>query len=757
MSHLRGIPRPVPLAALLCLGAAVTALAAPFAALAQAAPGTTPGAAPADDRNRVGEIIVTAQRRGQRLQDVPLSVTAFSGATLAQSGITKVGDIGQVDPALNINGGSGVIVPFLRGIGNPSGETVGNESSVPIYIDDVYYTRLNTAYLDLANIERVEVLKGPQGTLFGRNSSGGLIQIITRDPGSTPVLEAKVGYGSFDTVSGKLYASTPITQDIAADLSVSYHHQGDGWGTNLFDGKDIYKDKAINLRSKVVAHITDTTKVTLSGFYVHQFGDIGLVGSRIRGTIGGTPPLYGTPQPINPDNFGFYDYDNDHRGTDRHTGWGGAAKLEQGIGSIDFVSISAYRKAKDLYDSEGDFSPFPYLRYKLHEIDKQFSQEFQLKSKPSAPFDWILGAYYLSTKDGYDPGHIIGDALGAGNSEDIYGIQRVHSYSAYGQTTFHVIPAGTNVTLGLRYTADHVNGQGTNTINLAGVGSFPVEPDFKDTQVFKKLTYKVVVDHKFTRDVMAYASISRGYKSGTFNTLPLDLPPVKAETVDSYEIGIKTQLFDRRLQFNAAIFQNDIKNPQVQIIRNLLVALANAQKARVRGAEFNANAVLGGGLSARLGVTYLDAKYVKFTDAPFNLPVVDPATGLPAPPYGLFVAPGDASGNTLARVPKWRLTGGLNYDQQTSAGRFTLDTNLAYTGRFAFDADNIIHQRAYLLVNADLTYHLPDNDRWSLRLWVANLTDKKYYVQETPVNSGNGNLSAPGAPRTFGVEVGVKL
>lgn len=732
-------------------------LMVPVAANAQSAPAPADKAAATDDTGQLSEIIVTAQRRGQNLQAVPLSVTAFNEKILAASGVTSIREISHLDPSLNISQASGVVVPFLRGVGNPSATTVGNEASVPVYIDDVYYAKLSTIDLELANVERVEVLKGPQGTLFGRNASGGAIQVFTRNPGNATEVEGSVGYANYDTFSGKLYVASPITDRIGASLSASGSHQGHGWGFNPTSGEATYKNKFYNFRGKIVADVTDTTKATIVGFINKQVSGQGLVNSRYQGTFGGKPPLpqYGTPAPVPAP--GFYDSTNTRNGEISHRGHGLSAKIEQGLDFADLVSITAWRKAKESYYIDGDGTPFNFSNYNLNNTDRQLSEELQVKSTAHSSFDWIVGAFYLNSRQGYVPAQITGDSIAAagGSEVDIRGVQTIKSLSGYGQATFHVIPDGTNITLGLRYTSDKVHGVGTQTIIIPGVGSFPAGLSVDDESEFHKLTYKVALDHKFADHVMGYVSFSRGYKSGTFNTLPLDSAPSRPETVDAYEVGLKSELFDRHVRLNVAVFQNDVGNPQVQTIiqrgTTSFVGLTNADKARSRGAEFNVDANLGGGFSIRGGGTYIDGKYTKFTNAPFY-------SLNPVAPFGLTnPVLADASGNRLAQVPKWRFNAGVNYDLDTEIGNFILDAGVSYTSRFFWDADNRLAQTAYALVNSSLTYHLPDNDRYSVSVWAKNLTKKKYYSTSLEVGGPTGYIAGPAAPRTFGIEFSTKI
>ena len=732
---------------LACSAGATALLGLATPALAQTPPA-------ASDSLGLEDIVVTAQRRGQNLQDVPVAVTAFKGESLLERGIARAMDLQQVDSSLNITMQSGVIIPFLRGVGNPGASTAGNEASAPIYIDDVYYSRLAPAYLELANIERVEVLKGPQGTLFGRNATGGLIQIFTRDPGQKPVVDATVGYGNYQTYSGKLYLSTPLSDDVAIDLSAVGSDQKDGWGRNFTLNKDIYRNKFYNIRSKLVAQLTDTTKVRLSAFYAYQNTDVGTATTLYRGTRG-LPPTY-TTQFIPPP--GFFDSVSDFPSLFRNRSYGGSLKIDQELGFADFVSISSYRRGKELYKSEGDHTHLDFLNYTLQVRDREITQELQLKSGSGSKINWILGAFYINSKQGFSPTSIGGGALtgGPGNpsgilTQNLYGLQTINSYAGFGQATFPVADEKTNITLGLRYTKDYVKGFGRTTLTAANGTEFPIAPDYRQKVNFNKLTYKAVVDHKFTPDIMSYVSFSRGYKSGTFNTLPLDSPPTRPETVDAYEIGVKASLFDRRVRSNIAIFQNDVRNPQVQLIKNVAgiasVQFANAEKARTKGVEFDTTAILADGLTLNLAGQYLYARFIDFKNAPFSTP-------LTTAPFGLSPAfPGDASGNRMPQTPKYKINLGLTYETQTDIGGFTVSGNMAYRSNFKWDPDNVATEPALTLFNASIIFKPAFNENLSFRVWGANLTDEHYFSNQLTINSSVGYTGSVAPPRTYGVEV----
>jgi iron complex outermembrane receptor protein len=343
------------------------------------------------------------------------------------------------------------------------------------------------------------------------------------------------------------------------------------------------------------------------------------------------------------------------------------------------------------------------------------------------------------------------------SSQDLYGVQRIHSYAGYGQATFPIVADTTDLTLGLRYTSDKVHGVGIVSGVIPGVGTIPFVT-YDKTFDFHKMTYRVALDQHFTRDVMGYVSVGRGYKSGTFNTLPLTADPSNPEVVDSYELGLKTELLDRRLRVNVAIFQNNIKDPQVQTVvqgpgGTSFVGLTNAAKARSRGVEAELQAIVTDGLQLRFGGALLEAEYTDFKNGPVAFPILN-AQGNPTAPYGLKpLTTQDESGSRMAQVPKTRFNAGLSYEVWTSVGHFNADANASYTSEFPWEPDGIIRQEAYTLVGASLEWTPPSQDRLSLRLWGKNLTGKEYYVTQLEVaGSQQGNNAVAAEPRTFGVE-----
>jgi iron complex outermembrane recepter protein len=762
--------------------------------------------------------VVAAQKRSENVQDAPLSVTAVQGAVLEKLGIQNVQQLTRIDSALQIGEATGTVTTFIRGIGNPV-TTAGNEASVPVYIDDAYFVRASTHFFDLISVDRVEVLKGPQGTLFGRNASGGVIAVYTRDPNlEESEFELRAGYANYKTYDLKGYANIPLGDTLAANLAVSRHQQKNGWGKNLQlanpldtsqgwapGGKDYYAGNSVSARGKILWEPADGTSVKLTGYYQDGNGSLGLYSRPFKGTVGGTPDsAHNGGAFVNPATMpipaqvlpkkGFYDVSLGVKQSDESDGFGATLRIDHETGFADLVSITGYREQDELNRAAGNYSPYTWLTYDLYFRDKQFSQEFQIKSPADAPFSWIAGAYYLDAKGGFNATVIYGPGQ-AGNGIDgidIVGKQDVESLAGFGQMTYPITDA-TNLTLGIRYTKDKVEGSGYTDVRFnpavaAAFGlplvlraqQFDSSNDFGGSSgitivngnnpnadpSFKKWTWKAALDHKFTEDVMGYVSMSRGFKSGTFNTLPLDTEALNPEVIDSYELGVKSEMADGRVRLNGALFLNELKDPQVQAQRNGLVFLKNAGKARTKGAELDFTALVSDGLTVRLAGTYLIAKFREFPDAPSYCPSpdVDAATcqaltpTLPLAAGNLNTIVVDAKGNYMPYASKFKATAGVNYEwQMGTIGQMALAVGASYSSKFNWDADNVIKEPSHVLVDTSLSLTPDAMDNLTLRLWASNLTDEEWNINYYPQASGSAFSSAPGAPCTYGAEVQMRF
>jgi iron complex outermembrane receptor protein len=744
-----------------------------------------PSAGADNQGSPIEDIVVTAQRREERLQDVPLTVNAFSAAALERQGTTKLIDLGAVVPGLLLAKSSTAVQIYLRGVGNPA-VAPGNDPSIATYIDGVYNSAPSSMLFSFNNIERVEVLKGPQGTLFGRNATGGLVNIITRDPTAKEQVKASIGYGNYDALQASAYLSGG-SDDIAADLSVNYGRQADGWGRNLFDpasaGTVLVNGQPITLppvtrkagtlrefgiRSKVVITPGDDTKIKLSATYVETTGDQAIYRHALAGAVlsadGNTPYRF---------TGGFHDYDSDAPwlGHTEQTILAGEIQHEASFATIK--SISSYQIAQGMSFQPSDSTPQVSSAQSNSNTDiKTFTQELQLLSRRDTGPSWLeytLGLYYLSSDGKYDPVKTVRGYFLEGVS-DRYSSQKTESYSAYGQATVR-IGERTRVTAGLRFSEDKITGEqyliGTNTstiptpsaVSRAGQISSLVPPQKAS---FDKLTWRAVIDHRITPDILAYASYNRGYKVGAWNhgamcrtTPPVGqactdiLPPVKPEVLDAYELGFKSDLFDRRLRLNVAGYYYDYQDLQVQAVVGLppVNFLTNAASARMYGGDVEIVAAVTDHLTLSANGGYLDAKYRSFPGAPVFVP-------RSVAPYNNASLTIDASGNRLIKAPKLTTSVSANWSAETSIGKTDVNVNWSHSSSFFWEPSNRVKQKAYDLINLSASLALPD-EHWKIRLWGKNLLGTKYYSNVQV--SSSGDQGAPGAPFTFGAAVDVSF
>jgi iron complex outermembrane recepter protein len=728
---------------------------------------------------RLEEVVVTAQRREERLQDVPIAITALSGADLSKSGALRSNDLGQVVPSLFIQKSGQAVTPFLRGVGNGSANP-GNDPSVATYIDGVYQSAPNGLLFSFDNIERVEVLKGPQGTLFGRNATGGLINIVTRDP--VPGLSGKVGggYGSFNTVDGKFYLSGG-TETLAGSLSLLYVKQSDGWGRNIATPAEAGAQSVNGVPTEVPPPSSseagtleetgasakikfvpgDNTTIRLAGRYVYSNTDQGAYRRGIPGAVlsaDGVMPYVFTA--------GFWDEASDMGYVARSRQWAVSADVDQNMGFATLKSITSYLDFRGNGVVASDSTPQISQTTVPKSIftTSTFTQELQLLSNPG-PVDWIVGLFYLDSTSNNEPTSFSRGALEP--SFDLFGVQKSKSKAAFAQIGFDDI-RDSKLTLGARYTKDDFSASeykiGTRTSTIptppavfqSGVISAQVP---EQTTSSNAVTWRISQDHRFSPEVLAYISYSRGYKAGGFNVggMCLTSPappgpcsriasPVDAEFLKDIEVGLKTDLFDQRLRLNFAAFHYDYSNIQVQVVTGSppVFTLTNAASARIYGAEIDGKAAIGNQLDMTFGLSVLNTKYQDFKNAPIFV------SRTVAPYNSASVIAPDLSGNELNRAPKFTANLGANYTLVSPIGTFVLSGNYYHSNGFYWEPSNRLKQQPYDILGAQIEFALPKTDT-RFRVWGRNLSNEKYFTYVTTGTSGDQGSVA--APRTYGIAI----
>jgi iron complex outermembrane recepter protein len=691
--------------------------------------------------NSVGEIVVTAQRRSENLQNVPVAVAALSGSQLATRGVVNMTDLGHVVPTLAISNNVGFTITSLRGIGSAA-IGPGVENPISIYVDGVYYASTTSSLFSLSSIDRLEVLKGPQGTLFGRNATAGLIQVFTRDPSKGFTANAHASYGNYETARGDFYVGGPINSWLAADISVQAEGMGKGFGKNLYNGDDVDKtDASVSVRSKWVATLAPETRVTLIGDYSYQKNSHN--GER-------TPP--GSVSPLGIDVSGGSPWDENVDKTPRfiNRNYGVSLKIDQDLGFGQLSNIVAYRHSYADILLDVDYTPAPFENVDLIDRERQFSEEFRIASQEGSHIKWQTGLFYFNADGKYDPAQIEFAAAPTNPAFDpvypiqylnVYGDQHTTSVAGYGQASVELIHA-TNLTVGARYTHEERNIVGrTDAILVSGssIGTIDVNP--KQSISFNKPTFRASLDHRFSPNVLAYVSFNTGFKSGGFNTQNPGDPAYRPESLKAYEAGVKTDLLDRRVRFNLDGFYYDYTDIQVQKALITGIGIINGASAHVWGIESDVDAVVTPRLRLNASAAYTHARFVNFQGAPISTP----SAGVP-------VVTGDASGNDLPKAPHFQGVINADYRLDLGASRVNIDATYTYNSGYFIESDNMFRQNAFHLLNASATWTAP-NGRYSVKLWGNNLTNKAVIVAGATTSLGTRSAHYD-SPRTYGVTLG---
>jgi iron complex outermembrane receptor protein len=627
---------------------------------------------------------------------------------------------------------------YIRGIGTGGGQA-GQEAAVATFVDGVYLPSMTGSTLSFNNIAQIEVLKGPQGTLFGRNATGGAINIVTSTPQVEPAFKGEISVGNYDTTEGALYA-TGGSGSVAADIALFFSDQNEGFGNNLIDGKDVNARKDQAVRSKLLWEASDTTTVTLGGDYSRTDGSSGIATRQLPGT---TSLLGETGWP-----YDFYDIRADVTPDLNIEAWGGSVNVEHVMGDYALTSITAYRNIKQDQTFDLDLTPVPLLIPDLHEFNDQLTQELQLAFE-SESVNWMVGLFYMDATNEYDPFTITGLALApfAGTSHKAE--QDTKSYAAFGQATFELTEA-TNITVGARYTVDQreINAGGGlidatgATVPIPGVSPYSVSDD----TTWSEPTWRLALDHRFNDSLMGYVSYNRGFKSGVYNLTAPNDAKVDPEILDAFEVGVKSDLFDRRVRFNTSAFFYKYDNIQATIIRGASQTLLNAAEAEVYGLDFDFMVAVTDNWTLNGGGAWMNAEYKNFENG--NLSIPNPAGG------NTILENIDISGNDMIKAPDFTFSVSSDYVVPLSSGELGFNVTYFYTDSYYWDPDNRIEQDAYGLLNAQIKWTAPGGNYY-VRVFGRNLTDEEYFSQITVVNTGDLGVAAP--PRTYGMGVGVNF
>ncbi|OYX60949.1 MAG: TonB-dependent receptor [Novosphingobium sp. 32-60-15] len=755
--------------------------------------------AQADQAPTTNEIVVTAQFREQRLQDTPLSITAVDAALLASRNQTDISQIAAQAPNVQLTQMGGAfgssMAAYIRGIGqydfNPA-----YEPGVGIYIDDVYFATLTGSVMDLLDLDRVEVLRGPQGTLTGRNSIGGAIKLFSAKPsaGNSGTVEAT--YGSRNRVDMRATANFELTENLFARISGVYKRQEGyvdqvdfgcanpgnplGIGGIASTGADCVVDKLgeknySGIRGSLRYNPNDNVDWIVTGDYTYEnrTNAAGVIGATNPALTGGVDFSCGRfctyasfYMPAGGQATQAYYAPN----TTKFEGWGVSSNLTVGLGdNLNVQAITAYRKYNQVFGTDDDYTPYSLIAGAgINDLDfKFFSQELRLNGQIGDTIDWTVGGFYNSQTSVYFTRQDIRYIVPIGVPSLFLQFQgndpvRANSKAAFGTVIFHPTEAMT-VTGGIRYTKEHkdytfvrTQWDGGTLNDIFGVGALNGTVANYDGD---KVDWRLSVDYRFSPEVLAYATVSTGFKGGGVTARPFTKTQAvngtfDPETLRAYEVGLKTDLFDRKVRLNLSAFYNDYKNIQLPIGDCSVLdgfapgtgpfpcaAIQNAGDGEMYGleAEFAASPITGLDIDASL--SWIDGKWKRIDAAAQGaLRIEDPIT-----------------------TPAWRASFGIQYKADLgSSGSITPRFDLSYTGKQTIGRlitagvfSPLQYNPSITLGNARVTWRNADEDL-AVSLEVQNVFNKYYFLPlrfQAVYSFVGTSYSNVGRPREWGVTV----
>jgi iron complex outermembrane receptor protein len=774
-----------------------------LSALCAAMPAYGEDTAPVEEQATLNTVVVTAQRREQSVDDIGVAISAFDGAQLQALGVEDVGDLALVTPGFSQTetGVTGVPVYTIRGVGFDDYSS-NSTSTVGIYQDEVnlpYPTMTREPQFD---IDRVEILKGPQGTLYGRNTTGGAINLISKRP--TDELEAglKLGYGRFETADVEAYVSGPLSDSVRVRLAGAATKSGEGWQqSSSRPGDRLGEQDKLAGRVMLEWDASESVSVLLKAHGYRDKSD-------------NAAPQYFTYVPLVPELADYFpppaaadlpnldnprsaDWSATLRPQRDNEGWGASANVSWDIGDLTLTSVTAYETFDRNESNDWDGTSVENLDVTFDTSIDAFSQELRLAGEAASNLNWVLGAYY--SKDEVDESWIAYGSqstiyLGLFGAVDTRYTQDTETAALFAHTEWMMTPEW-RWTLGLRYTQEDRDWAGCSydvdgglaylynqldsgpipgfadsfflsstplqvgdcvTINPADA-SYTVDENtgavtvyggssgvFHDSSSYDNLSGKIGLDWMPSDDLLVYASVSRGFKSGGYNGAAssswTQLAPYKEEQLTAYETGVKTTFADGRMRLNGALFYYDYEDKQIigniaDDVFGLLTQILNVPKSEITGAEADLEWQATPELYFRLGASWLDSNVKEFT-------------GLD----GVGVLQ-DFKGHDLPQTPTWQLNGMTEYRRSIGNGLYgRVGADFAYSTDYqsSVDQSSLFYVDDYFIWNARMGIGAED-DRWEVLLWGRNMSDTAYYTSSNIAN--DYWFRTPGMGLTWGVRL----
>ena len=769
---------------LFALALSGSAALSPCVSLAQSAASTPP-------EEGSSEIVVTAQRRAERSVDVPITVTTLGSEQLATANVNQLSDAARLTPGLRFDTQGSAVQPTIRGVGTAI-TTSGGGPNVATYVDGFFQPNTYSSDLQLLRVQSIQVLKGPQGTLFGRNTTGGAILVTSADPSTDTSGEFKLNYGRFNALTAQAYVTTGLSDRIAIDLEGLYR-RGDGYFHDLTKRtKHIGKYENWSIRAGIKAQLTDDVSAMLryihtdnndptnqlTNLYVDSSGSAGFLSlvSPAGRAIYGAQTSQGRPLGYFFAPAGTYATRPGDILLDARTELRTKIDTVQGtikadLGVADLTSYTQYRYETTPYYGDLDATALPFFGLFVGIKDKTFSQELLLNSKPGSRLQWTAGLNYFRYRDDYIP---VNASFGGAPFIRFGGSSTTtRSYAGFVDLTYEVTDK-LFLTAGARYSHDEVTDaffiSNPFTFSYTGVNGQPVPfsggpnvripvPDLKNNRV----TPRFVIRYKPSADSSIYASFTKGYKAGILNVGGTSQQAIKPETINAFEAGYKFN--NRTFSIDLSGFYYDYKNLQVSSFQSGAAQIRNAASSEIYGAEAQARYQVAQDFSVYGGVAWTHARYKSFPNAPFYS-YCDPAAALGTAlgcvpqalggfgPGAIIQAITDASRFKMQRAPEFTANLGASYGFGLAQGKATLSGNLYYTSSFYFDPSQQFRQEDYAQLTLRAQWVDPSN-HYTIAVYGDNVTDKRYRTQVLFTTLGTGSVW--NAPASYGVSVGAKF
>ena len=725
-------------------------LAVPAVAAAQEAAGTVDGrsahdAAPAEApaaEGSLGDIVVTAQKRASSVQNTPLAITAVGGADLRARQISSIENLAPQLPNVNFGKNVGFARIAIRGVGLDT-TVIGQEGRVAYHSDGIYVSRPTAAIATFFDVNRVEVVRGPQGTLYGRNATAGAINVITNDPEQTFGGYGKLTVGNYGLVQTDGAVTGGLGDTLSARIAFQTTDRG-GYGRNLALGQDIDNEHSYAVRGKIKFVPSSTFNLVLSADYSREKDHAFVYHYLGAGSPGVVPlgQLLGGTVPANPRDS---NSDVPQYNFRRFYGFGAVANLNLGFATL--TSVTGYRHSYTDYRTDADGTSAVTSTFHIEERAKQFSQELRLAGDISR-LKYLIGGYYFSEdifgSNSFLPLRRPAPPYGFAQGIDFRGNSTTRASAVFGQLDYELLD-GLTVSAGARYShekkgIDHIGVQDLATPYNPAVPLVYTQAQIA-SQTENSFTPRASIQYKITRDILLYATYAKGFKSGGFNNNAFTAP-LKAEKITDYEGGIKAEFLDHKLRTNLAAFYYDYTNLQLQQVVGVVAIPVNAGRAVVKGIEAEIAVRPVPNLELTGNFSRLDSKIKDFT-------TVDSARAA----LGVI----DIEGNRLPQAPRFTANLAAAYTVDTSVGAVTLRGEAAGTSRVYFSFFNRpdVSQAGYWKYNAFLTYK-SDRNGLSASLFVRNIANKRT-VSSEQVSAGFSRFPILGAfdpPRVFGGSLG---